>query len=698
MAAVTEEALGKGARLQRNGETLVSRGVAINGLVQLFNPQRRTTQYIAMEKILAGVMRGRIIVLAREASVEGGSTGEPTQIPADLSTLDEEDRNRTLRRLAYVREVHAHGLIRMSGATLKPVIADAARKLTDARPPHWRTVIDWVKWFEESQVAGLMVVARGNTHSRLDDHIEDLIYISITTHYMQLTRPDLKLTLGHLQGLIEQENKVRDPDLALVAPSYTALRRRVSEFDPFELMCARMGRQYAVNWFRTRGQAPRASRAFEVIQVDHTVFDAEVTFKGILRLGKPTLTIARDQFTGGIVGYYLGFEPPGYVAVMNCLVSTVLRKSGLNSLCPQLNRAWEMFGAPETLMVDNGREFQGHDLKNACHHLGIDITYSPPRKPWFKPHVERMFGVLRQKLGSRLRGRTFTAKEEKGDYKVEEEPLIDLEDLERLLVKWIVDVCNESPYAGTGIPPRIAWERSIKEHPPRVDFKDEEVRVYCGKTARRSLRSYGVELLGLYFASDELSALRRHLERSQYYAGSSDRKDRRLLIKYNPLDLGRLWVLDPIAGLYVEAKAVDFQYADGLSLHRHRLNVSYARKKNAGAVDAAALVRANAEIDQMIASMSLTDAERLGGALARAIRSEKPEIHDLERDLDNADSPEDPVLSAEIPAKTAAKKKPPRAPKTEPAPEVIPENSTHGGETTPSASDRFAELAAEWTT
>lgn len=684
-----------GTRLQRNGQVLVSYGCAANGRVKLTDPNLRTTYTYAREKLEDAVLNGRIVVLARTSKEDASISELATSIPADLSTYDLAVQKEAHRKLAYVRAVRKAHIVKFSERTLKAVIEKTAKALDDGRSPSWRTLIRWIKRFEKRQVTGLIDVARGNAHSRLDDQVEDLIYIAITFHYMKTNAPALKDTHLHLKGVIEGENKLRKEELHLLVPSYKALLRRLQEFDPFELMCARLGRQHAVNWARTRGMAPRVTRVLEIVQMDHTIFDAEVVFKGVLRLGKPTLSIARDQFSGAIVGLYLGFERASYQSVMECLLCTVLPKGAAVTEGARLIRVWGMYGTPETLVVDNGSDFKGHDLKNACTHLGIDLQYCPPRKPWFKPHVERLFGILRQQFTNRLKGRTFTPREEKGDRNVDDEPLVDLDDLRRILIKWVVDFFNERPYGPTGVPPRVTWERSVIEHPVSVSHSEDEVRVYCGRTARRSLRPYGIEMVGLIYGSDALSALRRYVEKSKHYAGSAQ-EDRRVLIKYDPRDLGRIWVLDPFTNEYISAPAINREYATGLSMHRHRLNVRYARYQNKGAVDAAALVQASAEIDRMMEELTITDAERLGSAFARAIRNEAPENHDIEAEMIAEDlEPSDAGESPARPAKARPAKKPADAPCLEPAaPEVPPASQLP----TLTIESDLSALASEWTT
>ena len=69
---------------------------------------------------------------------------------------------------------------------------------------------------------------------------------------------------------------------------------------------------------------------------------------------------------------------------------------------------WLAYGLPATLVIDNGREFIGHDLEDACLLLGIVLQYTPVRTPQFKAGVERMFGSLNTMFFHTLPGTTFS--------------------------------------------------------------------------------------------------------------------------------------------------------------------------------------------------------------------------------------------------------------------------------------------------
>ena len=74
--------------------------------------------------------------------------------------------------------------------------------------------------------------------------------------------------------------------------------------------------------------------------------------------------------------------------------------------------------------------------------------------------------------------------------------------------------------------------------------------VLLAKRVERTLLPRGIELLGMFYNSDELMVLRAELA-AQNFA------DRRLWIRYNPWDLGHAWALNPLDNRYLKIAATD---------------------------------------------------------------------------------------------------------------------------------------------
>jgi hypothetical protein len=74
--------------------------------------------------------------------------------------------------------------------------------------------------------------------------------------------------------------------------------------------------------------------------------------------------------------------------------------------------------------------------------------------------------------------------------------------------------------------------------------------VLLSKSTERSLSVRGIELAGMFYLSDELAALRAELAANNLSAD-------RLSVRYNPWDLGWVWVLNPVTRIHLQVPAVD---------------------------------------------------------------------------------------------------------------------------------------------
>jgi len=70
-------------------------------------------------------------------------------------------------------------------------------------------------------------------------------------------------------------------------------------------------------------------------------------------------------------------------------------------------------------------------------------------------------------------------------------------------------------------------------------------------------------------------------------------------VKYDPADLGCIYVYDPKAEAYVEVECLNKDYAQGLSLWKHRVICNLARQESNN-VDLLALARAKRKIQQIV--------------------------------------------------------------------------------------------------
>lgn len=222
-----------------------------------------------------------------------------------------------------------------------------------------------------------------------------------------------------------------------------------------------------------------------------------------------------------------------------------------------------------------------------------------------------------------------------------------------------------------------------------LNFSEDEIRVYTGRSTRRVVHSYGVELKVLIYNSDDLKHLRQEAERNPRHVNSADTvtdpdfEENGVYLKYDPLNLGSIWALDPVDRLYLKVPALLRDYAEGMTLRRHQLNLQYARQLVKDSVDEEALLRAHRELTEIINKASIHDAERLGKIFARGILPEPPKPVQ-----DPAPAPVAPCPASSSETASARNPNPPQE---------VPTQTKSIIQLAEAPDDRLDELAALWT-
>ncbi|WP_339472701.1 Mu transposase C-terminal domain-containing protein, partial [Pseudomonas sp. EL_65y_Pfl1_R83] len=118
-----------------------------------------------------------------------------------------------------------------------------------------------------------------------------------------------------------------------------------------------------------------------------------------------------------------------------------------------------------------------------------------------------------------------------------------LRELERYIALDIVGSYHQSIHGGLGRPPIAVWRDHEGEIPLRLPQDRRRFWLTFLPEQERTLRPTGIHLFGLRYWSAALSA-------------DVGRSDRRLLVKYDPRDMARIFVRRP-SGNFVEARYAD---------------------------------------------------------------------------------------------------------------------------------------------
>jgi len=394
---------------------------------------------------------------------------------------------------------------------------------------------------------------------------------------------------------VRVRNQGRGPEERLRLPGLSTIERRVKAAGTAGVLRRRAGPGERRAGAGVR-PGPRATRPLERVELDHTVLDLIVVDEeDRLPIGRPTVTLALDVYSGLPVGVQVGFEPAGYGAAMRCLLHAILPKEDAQARYGTAH-PWVAYGLPETLVVDREPHLVSGDLADACGQVGIYLDPTPVRRPWFKGAIERQFRTHNTGLVHGLPGTTFSNVLARGEYDAEGMACIALARFREILHVYLLDVYGQEWNRGVGGVPAQRWAAAeAGGWTPALYHDAGEIRLLLGRSAVRTLQRAGIDHLCLRYQSRELDALRRALP-----AGTA------VALKYDPEDLGAVHVQIPAAQrdregpAWLRVPALHQAYAGGLSLWKHRVIQGQARVERGRAVHVEALAEAKGRIQTLV--------------------------------------------------------------------------------------------------
>ncbi len=282
---------------------------------------------------------------------------------------------------------------------------------------------------------------------------------------------------------------------------------------------------------------------------------------------------------------------------MECLFYAIPEKRHVKELF-ELRHDYVGYGVPDTLAVDRGSGYLNNDMKLACAQLHIELDPMPGRSPWLKGSIEKFLGDVETDLIHPTPGTTFSNFLVRGDYDPAKHACVTLDGLWYLLHKWVVDDYTRDGHKGLerkvlgGVPAKI-WERALgRDFVPRLPASRNELAVLLSRIESRVIQSNGIEFEYLWYQDSRLAPLRDILNKTQPHIP--------VRFKYNPGDLSRIWVMYPGQKRYLEVRAIDQEYTQGLSLWTHRVIMRYIREEIKQDIDQVSLILAREELHQAI--------------------------------------------------------------------------------------------------
>ena len=438
--------------------------------------------------------------------------------------------------------------------------ADVANAELSTKPGA-SAVMAWMRTFELSggnPMALISGLCFRKMPRRLNPLVEEIARRKIRDFYCTRQRPSAdKTKLLINRDLAQQAAKGRlEPELAQISTS--TLRRLILDVSPYDRCVARFGSAYARNKWRYSLGGIDAKRPLARYEIDHTILDIIVVndLTG-LPMGRPTITVVVDAYSGYIVGLHINFWSAGLASALSAFKVAIRPKDSLLEFAG-LKNLWLACGIPDLTVVDNGLEFHSPRFHAVAAHMAMDVLHCAVRQPWLKPMVERVIGEINGALPHH--GRIEKQLTNYIPEKPERSACITFSALCKGLLKFVVDIhpfeVNERRLDRAY---DLYAEGLATQLPPRLPTSLDALDIIMADTKILTVGNEGILHQYIRYNSRELQEMRRGI-------GPKFQTE----IKVNHEDIDQIWLKNPRDNSWMRVPSCYPQYTVGLSTIQHQ--------------------------------------------------------------------------------------------------------------------------------
>lgn len=458
----------------------------------------------------------------------------------------------------------------------------------------------------------------GKGKGRLPEPVERIIRELLQKRF--LTKQKRSLAAFHRE--VAQACKTQK----LPVPARNTVAQRIAGLHPAKIARSRGGQDAARPLQGAGGIPPEVTMPLEQVQIDHTVIDLIVVDERDRQpIGRPYLTLAIDVFTRCVLGMVVTLEAPSAVSVGLCLAHAACDKrpwlEGLN-----VEMDWPMSGKPRLLYLDNAAEFKSEALRRGCEQHGIRLDYRPPSQPHYGGIVERIIGTAMQMIHDELPGTTFSNPGQRGEYDSEKMATLTLRELERWLAL-AVGTYHGSVHNGLLQPPAARWAEAVERvGVPAVVTRPTAFLVDFLPVIRRTLTRTGFVIDHIHYYADALKPWIARRERLPAF-----------LIRRDPRDISRIWVLEPEGQHYLEIHYRTLSHP-AVTLWEQRQALAKLRQLGREQVDESALFRMIGQMREIVTTaQKATRKARRDADRRQHLKTSEPPAKPIPPDVDMAD-------------------------------------------------------------
>lgn len=472
----------------------------------------------------------------------------------DLENFSEEEMKEAKRRFEII----------------KPIIKSHSRKEIEEHAESvdvaFTTLYNWLRAYRDNEKLSSLVPRRGRGgkgKSRLSKEQEVIVDAAIEEFYKSLKNP--------LVTQLKEEIDERCDTAGIKSPSLSTIRRRIDNLDRKEVVMSREGKKRAKSYKAYPDKNRDALYPMHILEMDHTLLDIVlVDDKYRLPLKRPWISVAIDDFSRMITGFYISFEAPGYFGTGQVLTMTMLQKNAVLEKY-EIEAEWPVWGKPVILFTDNAKEFWGKGLDKACDEYGISKMYRSIGKTELGGIVERVMREVNKRIHI-LDGTTNSSVKERGEYDSEREASITLSEFEQIVAIMILEDYHNRPHKGIGgKTPLQKYKEGIfgTSTQPPVGLPDTiddvaKLKIDLLPFEERQVERYGVQVEKITYYGPVLNK----------WIGSYDPDDRkrrrRFTVRKNPHNVAIIYFYDPMDHKYYEIDAPSIPKEENITIWEWR--------------------------------------------------------------------------------------------------------------------------------
>ena len=288
---------------------------------------------------------------------------------------------------------------------------------------------------------------RGNRERKLSDAAREMLQNFIERHYETARQPYTASVWAAYCQACEREGMTP----ASLTTFGKAVKTRPQETQTRKRQGKRAAHQIQKRYWHLEATTPKhGERNWHIMHLDHTLLDIQLRHAQTGQvLGRPWATFAVDAYSRRLLAVVLTLDDqPSYRTCMLVLRELVSRFGRL----------------PQTLVVDNGKEFHSTYFQALLAHYGVEVAYRPPGQPRFGDVVERLFRTANTQFIYNLTGNTQLTRQVRlmtAAHDPRQLALWTLEALYRVLREWAYEVYDQAVHVSLGQSPREVFEDSL---------------------------------------------------------------------------------------------------------------------------------------------------------------------------------------------------------------------------------------------